>query len=121
MSCRSSRANGPICVERTGADASGHGVEIGIGEHDGGVLASHLTLHVRAARRRGLGDSVTDRNRTRERDRGDVGMLDQGRARLRVADHELEDAFRDVLPRDLVEHLRGPSRLRRRLQHRRVP
>src|SRR5262249_26772453 len=79
--------------------------EIEIGEHDRGILAAELERELLELRRGRGGDHRAGARRARERDRLDVGMLDE-----RLADagsgalHDVEDARRKAgFDRELAE------------------
>ena len=89
-----------LAVQREDAEQRrvDRGVEVGVGEHDGGRLAAELHREALEERRRVAEDQLPRAALARERDQGNIGMLDEGVARLLAE------------PVDEVEHpLRQPG------------
>jgi hypothetical protein len=58
-------------------DLGNRDVEVGVEQHDGGILAAELELRRRQMARRGKPDRFADRSRARERNRLDSPIADE--------------------------------------------
>ena len=98
----------------------GH-VDVGVGQHDHVVLRPAERLAALAVRGRRLVDVLRDRRRADERDRRDVGMLEQRVDRDLVAVDDVEDAVGHAgLGEQLGREDRRGRVLLGRLEHERV-
>ena len=98
-----------------------HAVQVGVVVDDERALAAQLEGKLLARARGGLADDAADLGRAGESDLVDAGMIDDGRARLAVAVHEVHDARRQAdLVHDLGERHRGERRELGGLEHQRV-
>jgi ParB family chromosome partitioning protein len=73
-------------------------VEIGVLEHQERRLAAKLQRQLLAGSRRGPPENPPHLGRARERELADLRMHGQGSARLVVAEHDVENAFRQADP-----------------------
>ena len=100
----------------------GREVQVGVGHHDRVVLGPAQCLHALTVRARALVDVPGDRGRADERDRRDVGMVEQRVDRDLVAVHDVEHAVGQArLAIEVGDHI-GHARIALGgLEHERVP